>query len=97
MIKLNKQIVSEVESLGREVNKVYKKNSDGSSSESFQKAFSIKQNEIMEKSKANIENLQAGIVLAKRQKSKANESAVDDAFIEGYTRALEMMADDDAE
>ena len=100
LIDLNKGIVKEIETLGREVNKVYKKNSDGTSSESFQKAFSLKQNEILDKCKTNIENLNATILLAqkdKKAKSGAMESEVDAAYIEGYTRALEAMSDENSD
>ena len=99
LIALNKSMIKDIEELGREVDKTYTKNSDGTTSEEFKMAFNGKQNNALEKAKSNIENLTGLIKMAEMDKKKASatESDVDAAFVAGYTRAIEAMSNTDSD
>lgn len=92
LITLNKKMLAEVESLGKDVTQSYRKNGDGSTSKNYYKTFTQQQFTLKEKLKDNIQQLSVGIKMA--QRSKANESYAGDAFMEGYTSALEMMTEE---
>lgn len=97
VIAIDEKIKKSVEELGREIKVSETKNSDGSSSEKIKKAFGVKAAATINKADDEIDAMKAQIKIfemKKKQKSGVDD-AVTEAYIAGYTRALEAMEDDD--
>ena len=97
VIAINEKIKKSVEDLGREIKVSIRKNSDGTSSEEIKKAFGLRASETLDKANDEIDKMKADIKIFEMEKKKGNASddAVTEAFIAGYTRALEALDDED--